>query len=63
VRAPTGRAGAWSKVVPLVIAARARARARGDFVEADRLRDELRSAGIRLEDDAAGTRWEFAGPE
>ena len=62
VREPTGRAGAWAAIVPIAIAARARARARGDFAEADRIRDELRGAGIRLEDDASGTRWEFAGP-
>lgn len=61
-RQPAGRAGAWTAVVPVAIAARARARARGDFAEADRIRDELRAVGVRLEDDAAGTRWEFAGP-
>jgi cysteinyl-tRNA synthetase len=60
-RPPTGRAGAWASVVPLAIAARARARARGDFAEADRIRDDLKAVGIRLEDDASGTRWEFIG--
>ena len=62
VREPTGRAGAWEKVVPIALAARARARARGDFAEADRIRDELAAAGIRLEDHASGTRWEFREP-
>jgi cysteinyl-tRNA synthetase len=61
VRPPTGRAGAWAAIVPLAIAARTRARARGDFAEADRIRDELTAVGIRLEDDASGTRWEFIG--
>jgi len=61
VRAPSGRAGAWEAVVPLLVEARNRARARGDFAEADRIRDGLRAKGIRLEDGAGGTRWEFAG--
>jgi cysteinyl-tRNA synthetase len=62
VRPASGRSGAWAEVVPVVLAARARARARGDYAEADRLRDALKAVGIRLEDDAAGTRWEFGDP-
>jgi cysteinyl-tRNA synthetase len=62
-RRPTGRAGAWARIVPIALAARARARTRGDFTEADRIRDELRAAGVRLEDDASGTRWEFVAAE
>jgi cysteinyl-tRNA synthetase len=54
----TGRQGGWAEVVPVIIRARQRARARGDFAEADRIRDELRAAGAALEDDASGTRWE-----
>ncbi len=61
-RGPSARSGAWSAVVPLLLAARARARARGDYAEADRIRDELAAAGVRVEDGADGSRWEFAGP-
>ncbi len=51
-----------SRVVDVAIAARARARARGDFAESDRIRDELRAAGIDVEDGAAGSRWRRSGP-
>ncbi len=61
-RESSGRAGGWAAVVPLLLAARARARARGDYAEADRIRDELAAAGVRLEDGASETRWEFGGP-
>jgi cysteinyl-tRNA synthetase len=56
-RAPAGPSGAWTAIIPVAIAARARARARGDYAEADRIRDELRAAGVELEDDSSGTRW------
>jgi len=56
-RPPSSSAGAWAALVPVAIAARARARARGDYAEADRIRDELRSVGVELEDDSHGTRW------
>ena len=39
------------------VAARAEAKARRDFAEADRIRDELRSEGVLLEDSASGTTW------
>lgn len=49
-------------LVAVVLAARSRARVRGDYTESDRLREELRSVGIRVEDDASGSRWSFAEP-
>ncbi|MCI4358118.1 MAG: cysteine--tRNA ligase [Thermoplasmata archaeon] len=49
--------------VQVAIEARQRARDRGDFEEADRLRESLRSAGILLEDNGSLTRWRFAPGE
>jgi cysteinyl-tRNA synthetase len=62
-RSKAARSGAWAAVVPLLLAARARARSRGDFAEADRIRDELKGAGVLIEDSGNDTRWEFAEPE
>ena len=61
-RAGMPRAGAWEKLVPLLLEARARARTRGDFDEADKIRDQLRAAGVRVEDATGESRWEFADP-
>lgn len=54
--------GPLDGVVAAALAARRRARSRGDYEEADRIRDELRAAGVELEDDATGTRWKVATP-
>jgi cysteinyl-tRNA synthetase len=56
----SARAGAWDTVVPLLLEVRARARTRGDFAEADRIRDELKAVGVRIEDGSGDSRWEFA---
>ncbi len=49
--------GAGDDRVEGLIAARAEAKARRDFAEADRIRDELKSEGVLLEDNAQGTTW------
>ena len=49
-------------VVETALAARARARARGDFAEADRIREELARAGVTIEDSAGQSRWRWTGP-
>ena len=41
------------------VAARREARLRRDFVESDRIRDELRSRGVTIEDVAGETRWKL----
>ncbi len=46
--------------IEALIEARHAARKRRDFAEADRIRDDLASRGILLEDGPAGTRWKRA---
>jgi len=54
--APTSGTLPAEKIQSLV-AARDQARASRDFAEADRIRDELASAGVIVEDGPHGTRW------
>jgi cysteinyl-tRNA synthetase len=49
--------------ISALVARRDDARARKDFAESDRLRDELRDRGIVLEDTPDGTVWRRAKPE
>jgi cysteinyl-tRNA synthetase len=46
--------------VDALIAARTAARARKDFKESDRIRDELAAMGIAIKDSKEGTTWEIA---
>lgn len=48
--------------VTVAIEARSRARQRGDYAEADRIRDELAKAGIQLQDAGGTTRWKRTVP-
>jgi len=43
-----------------LIASRTAARARKDFKESDRIRDELAAMGVVIKDSKEGTTWEIA---
>jgi cysteinyl-tRNA synthetase len=47
-------------VVETLIASRTAARARRDFKESDRIRDELAAMGVIIKDSKEGTTWEIA---
>jgi cysteinyl-tRNA synthetase len=51
---------AQRKTIADLIAARAAARARKDFNESDRIRDELAAMGVVIKDSKEGTTWEIA---
>ena len=48
------------EVVDALIAERTAARARKDFKESDRIRDELAAMGVVIKDSKEGTTWEVA---
>ncbi len=50
-------AGLSSAAIDELIEQRLQARANKDWANADRIRDELRTAGINIEDGVGGTRW------
>jgi cysteinyl-tRNA synthetase len=52
--------GVNASLVDSLIAARAAARARKDFGESDRIRDELAAMGVVIKDSKDGTTWEIA---
>jgi cysteinyl-tRNA synthetase len=52
---------ALGSLVQRLIDDRERARGAKDFAAADRIRDELTSAGIAIDDTAAGTQWSLDG--
>jgi cysteinyl-tRNA synthetase len=47
-------------VVDALIVSRTAARARKDFKESDRIRDELAAMGVVIKDSKDGTTWEIA---
>ncbi|HEV7626984.1 MAG TPA: DALR domain-containing protein, partial [Streptomyces sp.] len=53
--------GAVDALVRLVLDQRQAARARKDYVTADAIRDELKQAGLVIEDTQSGPRWELDG--
>ncbi len=53
----------FDRVVAAALAARSRARQRGDFAEADRIRAELLEAGVQVEDRAGGSIGRRRSPE
>jgi cysteinyl-tRNA synthetase len=56
-RAEDGQSSVPSEEIAQLIEERHAARRRRDFAAADRIRDDLATRGVLLEDSPAGTRW------
>jgi cysteinyl-tRNA synthetase len=50
-------------LVGALLEQRAQARADKDFATADRVRDQLKAAGVEVEDTPAGPRWSVGGAD
>ena len=61
--ADAGLLGVVDALVGVALAQREAARARKDYSAADAIRDDLRAAGVVIEDTPAGPRWELAQTE
>ena len=53
-------AHALEQVMPLILEQRSAARASGDYPTADRIREALAAAGIKLDDSPSGTEWSLS---
>ena len=51
---------ALEQVMPLILEQRSAARASGDYPTADRIREALAAAGIKLDDSPSGTEWSLS---
>jgi cysteinyl-tRNA synthetase len=58
-----GRSDVIGKLLQIILRLREEARKRGDWASADRLRNEVTSAGVGIEDTPTGTRWYLASAE